>query len=155
GLLQVSVTDPGGRFVTGLDSTAFQIFQNGVERKVEYVSSNNQVTSLSVVWGTPRIMSAELMQMLLAAMAAGPAYAPLDVSLLAANGDRIRVEDLQTAVARLRNSRSERKALLVAYDASGSSALPSEDEIRSGLTSGLADVQVYTIGIADAGAATI
>jgi beta-lactamase regulating signal transducer with metallopeptidase domain len=45
----VTVTDPRHRFVTGLDSSAFRIFEDGVEQKVASVEGPNDGSSLSIV----------------------------------------------------------------------------------------------------------
>ena len=49
-LVNVTVTDPYDRLVTGLESDNFRIFENGVEREIQYFSSENVPISIVVIF---------------------------------------------------------------------------------------------------------
>jgi hypothetical protein len=50
-LVPVSVTDPYGRFVTGLGQDSFQVFEDGVEQKIVHFTGEAEPSSLAIVWG--------------------------------------------------------------------------------------------------------
>jgi beta-lactamase regulating signal transducer with metallopeptidase domain len=46
----VNVTDPMNHFVTGLDSDAFHVFENGVEQKIVDFAPQAEPVSIAIVW---------------------------------------------------------------------------------------------------------
>ena len=49
-LVNVTVTDPYDRVVTGLESDNFRIFENNVEQEIQYFSSEDVPISIGVIF---------------------------------------------------------------------------------------------------------
>ena len=49
-LVNVTVTDPHNRMVTGLESDNFRIFENDVEQEIQYFSSEDVPISIGVIF---------------------------------------------------------------------------------------------------------
>lgn len=57
-LLQVTVTDPYGRFVTGLEQNSFHVFEDGVEQPVAFFSDKEGTATVDI--GAVGIFQVEL-----------------------------------------------------------------------------------------------
>ncbi|HEX7087250.1 MAG TPA: VWA domain-containing protein [Vicinamibacterales bacterium] len=54
--LNVTVSDPSGRFVTDLDQSAFEVFEDGVRQDITFFSRSNQPIALSLLLDTSASM---------------------------------------------------------------------------------------------------
>jgi len=54
--LNVTVSDPSGRFVTDLDQSAFEVFEDGVRQEITFFSRSNQPIALSLLLDTSASM---------------------------------------------------------------------------------------------------
>src|SRR5436190_294303 len=61
-LIPVTVTDPLGASFSGLPGGAFRLFEDGVEQKLKYFSSEDAPVSLGVVFDASRSMTGRLDQ---------------------------------------------------------------------------------------------
>jgi Ca-activated chloride channel homolog len=58
--LTVTVTDPTGKYVTGLTGNDFSVFENGVEQPLSFFANENVPLDLALVLDTSGSMQAEL-----------------------------------------------------------------------------------------------
>ena len=58
--LNVTVTDPTGRFVTNLEPEAFQVFEDGVKQEVTFFNRSNLPIALSLLLDTSASMEDKL-----------------------------------------------------------------------------------------------
>jgi hypothetical protein len=90
-LAHVTVTDPLGRFVTGIEQERFEIVENGVRRPITDFSDVDSPISLAIVSETP--------------LAASSLYRP--------NDELIQTRSIADALRQLSASKNPRKALVV------------------------------------------
>ncbi len=56
-LVNVTVTDPYNRMITGLEPDNFRIFENNVEQEIQYFSSEDVPISIGVIFDLSRSMA--------------------------------------------------------------------------------------------------
>jgi VWFA-related protein len=171
-LINVSVTDPLNRFVTGLDKENFRLFEDKVEQSVTHFASEDAPLSIGLVFDCSGSMGAKLQKSRQAAAQFFKTANPQDEFFLVQFNDRPElavkfttdVEEIQNrltfiqskgrtamldsiylAMHEMRRARNPRKALLVISDGGDNSSRYTESEIKNLVRE--ADVQVYAIGI--------
>jgi len=58
-LINVTVTDPLGRLVTGLEKESFRVFEDGVEKEIVTLSSEDVPVSIGLIFDMSCSMSAK------------------------------------------------------------------------------------------------
>jgi len=171
-LINVTVTDPMNRFVTGLEKEHFRLFEDKVEQKVTHFASEDAPLSVGLVFDCSGSMGPKLAKSRQAAAAFFKTANPQDEFFLVQFNDRPEVvvpfttntEEIQNRLAftqsrgrtalldaiylamnHMKKARNPRKALLVISDGGDNSSRYTESEIRNIVRE--ADVQIYAIGI--------
>jgi len=117
-LVNVTVTDPYNRLVTGLDPDNFRIFENNVEQEIQYFSSEDVPISIGVIFDLSGSMANKVGKAKEAALQFFKTANPQDEFFLVSFNDRAEVvstftssvEDLQSRI--LSASAKGRTALL-------------------------------------------
>ena len=173
-LVNVTVLDQAGRAVTGLEPTNFAVLDDKKPQVVRYASNVDEPISLVVVLDASASMASKLQEARKAFTELVNASNPQDDFGLIIIGDKPRValhfddsaSNIQNAadalqpdgatalwdgmylgVKELKNSRHERKAMVVISDGGDNHSRYSVSELRSLLKE--ADVGVYAIGMFD------
>jgi len=171
-LVGVSVTDPLGRLVTGLERENFRVFENGVEQEVLDFSSQDVPVSIGVIFDMSGSMADKIDKSRQAAVQFFRTANPQDEFFLVDFNDRAQlvseftssVDDLQNrllytgargmtalydgvylGLSQMRGAHNARKALLIISDGGDNHSRYSENEIRKFVRE--ADVQIYAIGL--------
>jgi Ca-activated chloride channel family protein len=173
-LVNVTVLDHAGRAVTGLEPTNFAVLDDKNPQIVRYLSNVDEPISLVVVLDASASMASKLQEARKAFTELVNTSNPQDDFGLIIIGDKPRValhfddsaSDIQRAadalqpdgstalwdgmylgIKELRNSRYQRKAMVVISDGGDNHSRYTESELRSLLKE--ADVGVYAIGLFD------
>ncbi|HTZ73926.1 MAG TPA: VWA domain-containing protein, partial [Candidatus Aquilonibacter sp.] len=171
-LVGVSVTDPLGRLVTGLERENFRVFEDGVEQEVVDFSSQDVPVSIGVIFDMSGSMADKIDKSRQAAVQFFRTANPQDEFFLVNFNDRAQlvseftssVDDLQNrllftsakgltalydgvylGLSQMRGAHNARKALLIISDGGDNHSRYSENEIRRFVRE--ADVQIYAIGL--------
>jgi len=171
-LINVTVTDPMNRFVTGLEKEHFRLFEDKVEQRVTHFASEDAPLSIGLVFDCSGSMGPKLTKSRQAAGAFFKTANPQDEFFLVQFNDRPEVvvpftantEEIQNRLAftqsrgrtalldaiylamnQMKKARNPRKALLVISDGGDNSSRYTESEIKNIVRE--ADVQIYAIGI--------
>ena len=171
-LVNVTVTDPLNRFVTGLEKEHFRVFEDKVEQKVTQFSSEDAPLSIGLVFDTSGSMGPKLQKSRLAAAQFFKTANPQDEFFLIEFNDRPRLvvpftndtdqiqnnltftqskgrtallDGIYLAMNEMKKAHNPRKALLVISDGGDNSSRYTESEIKNAVRE--ADVQIYAIGI--------
>ncbi len=171
-LINVTVTDPMNRFVTGLEKEHFRLFEDKVEQKVTHFASEDAPLSIGLVFDCSGSMGQKLAKSRQAAAAFFKTANPEDEFFLVQFNDRpelvvpftANTEEIQNRLAftqsrgrtalldaiylamnHMKKARNPRKALLVISDGGDNSSRYTETEIKNIVRE--ADVQIYAIGI--------
>jgi len=171
-LLNVTVTDPYNRLVTGLERENFRIFEDKTEQEVQHFSSEDVPISIGVIFDMSGSMSNKVDKARQAALQFFRTANPQDEFLLVGFNDRAQlishftssVEELQTrlmytgakgrtalldaiylGLAQMRGARNAKKALLIISDGADNHSRYNEGDIKNFVRE--ADVQLYGIGI--------
>ncbi len=171
-LINVTVTDPLNRFVTGLEKEHFRLFEDKAEQTIAQFSSEDAPLSVGLVFDTSGSMGPKLQKSRLAAAEFFKTSNPEDEFFLAAFNDRPKLqvpfthspEEIQNsltfteskgrtalldaiylAMNTMRKAHNPRKAILVISDGGDNSSRYTESEIKNAVRE--ADVQIYAIGI--------
>ena len=175
-LVNVSVTDPLGRLVTGLDQESFRVFENGVEQEIVKFASEDTPVSIGVIFDMSGSMNDKIEKSRLAAVQFFRTANPQDEFFLVDFNDRAQlvtpftedVDDLQNrlmytaahgltalydgvylGLSQMRGAHNRRKALLIISDGGDNHSRYTETEIRRFVQE--ADVQIYSIGLFEPG----
>ena len=175
-LINVSVTDPYGRLVTGLEQSNFRVFEDGVEQEIVRFSGEDVPISIGVIFDMSGSMADKLEKSRLAAVQFFRTANPQDEFLLINFNDRAQlaspftasVEDLQSrlmftaargqtalldgiylGLSEMKGAHNTKKALLIISDGGDNHSRYTETDIRKYARE--ADVQIYAIGLYDAG----
>ena len=175
-LVNVSVTDPLGRLVTGLDQESFRVFENGAEQEIVKFASEDTPVSIGVIFDMSGSMNDKIEKSRLAAVQFFRTANPQDEFFLVDFNDRAQlvtpftanVDDLQNrlmytaahgltalydgvylGLSQMRGARNRRKALLIISDGGDNHSRYTETEIRRFVQE--ADVQIYSIGLFEPG----
>ena len=176
--IPVTVTDPLNRFVTGLEIKHFRLFEDKVEQKIAYLSSEDAPISIGLVFDHSGSMGAKLQKSREAAAQLLKTANPDDEFFLVQfndrpelavsfthDGDEIQnrltfieskgrtalLDSIYLAVNQMKKAHNARKALVVISDGGDNSSRYTETEIKNLVRE--ADVQIYAIGIFEAPAA--
>lgn len=171
-MLPVTVTDKGGRPITGLKQENFRIFDNGKEQGTHYFNTEDVPISMGLVLDRSGSMAVVIDEVYKAAYQSVEASKPGDDFFVITFNDEVRLEqdftaDLGLLRERLRSpkargqtalydaidmaldllsgARNERKALLVITDGDDNSSQSSFREVLQ--RAAAEDVLLYTIGL--------
>ncbi|MGA3082048.1 MAG: VWA domain-containing protein [Terracidiphilus sp.] len=179
-LVPVTVTDTMNRLVTGLDREDFQIFDSSAEQKIFSFACEDAPVSIGIVFDLSGSMSSKLIRARESILQFIKTANPQDEFFIIGFNDRPEliedftssVEDIQArlatvrsgnrtalldaiyfGLAKMKDARHERKALLVVSDGGDNNSRYTEGEVRSQVRE--SDVEIYSIGIFDPYAATV
>lgn len=171
-LINVTVTDPLNRFVTGLEKEHFRLFEDKVEQTITQFSSEDAPISIGLVFDTSGSMGPKLQKSRQAAAEFFKTANPSDEFFLVQFNDRPELsvpfttdtDKLQSTLAftqskgrtalldsvylamhEMKRAHNPRKALLIISDGGDNSSRYTETEIRNAVRE--ADVQIFAIGI--------
>jgi VWFA-related protein len=170
--INVTVTDPLNRFVTGLEKEHFKLFEDKVEQKILDFSSEDAPLSIGLVFDTSGSMGPKLQKSRQAAVQFFKTanaedeffliefndHPELVVPFTADTGEiQNRLEFAQSkgktalldgvymAMNQMKKARNPRKAILIISDGGDNNSRYTESEIKNAVRE--ADVQIYGIGI--------
>jgi Ca-activated chloride channel homolog len=173
-LVNVTVTDPYSRIVTGLEPDNFRVFEDNVEQEVVNFSSEDVPISIGVILDLSGSMANKLGKAKEAALQFFKTANPQDEFFLVGFNERARllspfthnVEDLQSAMLpasatgktalldaiylglnQMRIASNGKRALLIISDGGDNSSRYTEKDIKRIVRE--ADTQLYSIGIFD------
>jgi len=173
-LVNVTVTDPYSRIVTGLEPDNFRIFEDNVEQEVVNFSSEDVPISIGVILDLSGSMANKLGKAKEAALQFCKTANPQDEFFLVGFNERAQllspftsnVEDLQSrmlsasakgktalldaiylGLSQMRGAHSGKRALLIISDGGDNSSRYSAKDIKRFVRE--ADTQLYSIGIFD------
>lgn len=171
-LINVTVTDPLNRFVTGLEKENFRLFEDKAEQKLSHFASEDAPLSIGLVFDTSGSMGSKLNKSRQAVSQFFKTANPQDEFFLVQFNDRPELtQDFTTSLEEIQNKltftqakgrtalldgvylalhnmkkgRNPRKALLIISDGGDNSSRYTESEIKNLVRE--ADVQIYAIGI--------
>jgi len=178
-LVPVTVTDPMNRLVTGLEQEDFQVFENTVGQRIVSFASEDAPVSIGIVFDLSGSMTSKLVRARESILQFIKTANPQDEFFVIGFNDRPEliedftnsVEDIQArlatvhsghrtalldaiyyGVAKMKDARHERKAILVVSDGGDNRSRYTEGEVRAQVRE--SDVEIYSIGIFDPYAAT-
>ncbi len=167
------------RLVTGLEMQDFTIYENGSQQKIHTFASEDAPVSIGIVFDLSGSMSSKLMRARASILQFIKTANPQDEFFVIGFNDRPEliedftssVEDIEArlatvrsghrtalldaiyyGVAKMKDARHERKALLVVSDGGDNRSRYTEGEVRAQVRE--ADVEMYSIGVFDPYAAT-
>jgi Ca-activated chloride channel family protein len=173
-LVNVTVTDPHDRLVTGLESDNFRIFENNVEEEILFFSSEDVPISVGVIFDLSGSMVNKIGKAKEAALQFYKTANPQDEFFLVSFNDRAKVtstfttsvEDLQSNLLSLfpkgrtalldgiylglnemKTARNAKRALLIISDGGDNHSRYNEGDIKRLVRE--ADTQLYSVGIFD------
>ncbi len=171
-LVGVSVTDPLGRLVTGLEQNNFRVFEDNVEQEILRFSSEDVPVSIGVIFDMSNSMSDKIDKSRLAAVQFFRTANPQDEFFLVDFNDRAQldssftssVDDLQNrlmytaahgqtalfdgvylGLSEMKGAHNTKKALLIISDGGDNHSRYSEADVRRFVRE--ANVQIYAIGL--------
>jgi Ca-activated chloride channel family protein len=171
-LVNVTVTDPYGRLVTGLEQENFRVFEEGTEQEVVKFSSEDVPVSIGVIFDMSGSMSDKIDKSRLAAVQFFRTANPQDEFFLINFNDRAQlvspftesVEELQNrlmytaahgmtalfdgiylGLSQMKGAHNTKKALLIISDGGDNHSRYTETDVRKFVQE--ADVQIYAIGL--------
>lgn len=171
-LINVTVTDPMNRFVTGLEKEHFQLYEDKVLQTITQFSSEDAPLSVGLVFDASGSMGSKLQKSRQAAAQLFRTANPEDEFFLIHFNDRpelvvpftTNTEEIQNrltftqargrtalldgvymAMNEMHKARNPRKAIIILSDGGDNSSRYTESEIKNAVRE--ADVQVYAIGI--------
>jgi Ca-activated chloride channel homolog len=178
-LINVTVTDPMNRLVTGLDKENFQVFEGSSKQDIRHFSSEDAPISLGVIFDISGSMKDKIDKAREAVVEFFRTANPQDEFFLITFADKPdvladftrSVEDIQGKLVyavpkgrtslldavylgmnKMREGQNSKKALLIISDGGDNRSRYTESEIKNMVKE--ADVQIYAIGIYDQWAAT-
>jgi Ca-activated chloride channel family protein len=173
-LVNVTVTDPYDRLVTGLEPDNFRVFENNVEQEIQYFSSEDVPISIGVIFDLSGSMANKVGKAKEAALQFFKTANPQDEFFLVSFNERAEVmstftssiEDLQSRIvsasakgrtalldaiylglSEMRTARNAKRALLIISDGGDNNSRYNERDIKRLVRE--ADTQLYSIGIFD------
>lgn len=174
-LINVTVTDPLNRFVTGLEKEHFRLFEDKVEQEISNFSSEDAPISIGLVFDTSGSMGPKLQKSRQAAAEFFKTSNPSDEFFLVQFNDRPELtvpfttdtakiqsaltftqskgrtallDSVYLAMHEMKKAKNPRKALLIISDGGDNSSRYTETEIKNAVRE--ADVQIFAIGIFEA-----
>ena len=179
-LVNVTVTDPMNRLVTGLDKENFQIMEGNKAQEIKHFSSEDAPISLGVIFDVSGSMADKIQRSRDAVVEFFKTANPQDEFFLVSFSDEPSlladfthsIEDIQgklvystpkgqtalidaiyLGLQKMHEAKNTKKALLVISDGGDNHSRYTEEELRSLVKE--ADVQIYSIGIFDPSAPTV
>jgi Ca-activated chloride channel homolog len=173
-LVNVTVTDPYNRLVTGLEPGNFRIFENNVEQEIQYFSSEDVPVSIGVIFDLSGSMANKVGKAKEAALQFFKTANPQDEFFLVSFNERAElmstftnsVEDLQNhllassakgstalldaiylGLSEMRTARNAKRALLIISDGGDNHSRYRENDIKRLVRE--ADTQLYAVGVFD------
>src|SRR5271168_486835 len=170
--INVTVTDPLNRFVTGLEKEHFKLFEDKVEQEIVQFSAEDAPLSIGLVFDTSGSMGSKLQKSRQAAAQFFKTANSADEFFLVQFNDRPEMvvpfttdtENIQNrltftqskgrtalldgvylAMNEMKKARNPRKAILIISDGGDNSSRYTETEVKKNVRE--ADVQIYAIGI--------
>jgi len=171
-LINVTVTDPLNRFVTGLEKEHFRLFEDKVEQQITDFSAEDAPISIGLVFDTSGSMGPKLQKSRQAAAEFFKTANPADEFFLVQFNDRPELsvpfttdtnkiqstltftqskgrtallDSVYLAMHEMKHARNPRKAVLIISDGGDNSSRYTETEIKNAVRE--ADVQIFAIGI--------
>ena len=171
-LANVTVTDPYGRLVTGLEANNFRVFEDNTEQEVVHFSSEDVPISIGMIFDMSGSMANKVEKSRLAAVQFFKTANPKDEFFLVNFNDRAQlaspftenIDELQNhlmytaargrtalldavylGLSQMKGARNTKRALLIISDGGDNHSRYSEGDIRNFLRE--ADVQLYAIGL--------
>lgn len=171
-LINVTVTDPLNRFVTGLEREHFKLFEDKVQQEISAFSSEDAPISIGLVFDTSGSMGPKLQKSRQAANEFFKSSNPADEYFLVQFNDRPELsvpfttdtdkiqsaltftqskgrtallDSVYLAMNQMKKAKNPRKALLIISDGGDNSSRYTETEIKNAVRE--ADVQIFAIGI--------
>lgn len=178
-LVPITVTDPMNRLVTGLEQEDFQVYENNGEQRIKSFAAEDAPVSIGIIFDLSGSMTSKLMRARESILQFIKTANPEDEFFVIGFNDRPEliedftnsVEDIQArlamvrsghrtalldaiyyGVAKMKEAKHERKALLVVSDGGDNRSRYTEGEVRAQVRE--SDVEIYSIGIFDPYAAT-
>jgi Ca-activated chloride channel family protein len=173
-LVPVTITDPMNRLVTGLEKENFTLLDNGEKQVIQHFSSDDAPISLGVIFDMSGSMSNKIDKAREAVIEFFKTANPDDEFFLIAFNDKpVLISDFTNSVdqvqerlafalpkgrtalldaiylgiAKMRQAKLQRKALLIISDGGDNRSRYTENEIKSMVKE--ADVQIFAIGLFD------
>ena len=173
-LVNVTVTDPYSRLVTGLETDNFRVFEDNVEQEIVSFSSEDVPISIGVIFDFSGSMSNKIDKARDAALEFFKSANPQDEFFLVSFNERAEltstftnsVEDLQSrmmltapkgrtalldaiylGLSQMRGAHNAKRALLILSDGGDNHSRYNENDIKRLVRE--ADTQLYAIGIYD------
>ncbi len=173
-LINVTVTDPYNRLVTGLDPDNFRVYEDNVEQEVVTFSSEDVPISIGVIFDFSGSMANKIGKAREAALQFFKTANPQDEFFLVSFNERAEltsaftnsIEDLQSrmmltapkgrtvlldaiylGLSQMRGARNGKRALLILSDGGDNHSRYNESDIKRLIKE--ADTQLYAIGIFD------
>ena len=171
-LINVTVTDPMNRFVTGLETEHFKLMEDKVEQKITHFASEDAPLSIGLVFDTSQSMGNKLQKARVAVAQFFKMANPDDEFFLVqfntrpemivpfttnteeiqnrltftqAKGRTALLDGVYMAMHEMKKAKNTRKAILILSDGGDNSSRYTETEVRNLVRE--ADVQIYAIGI--------
>ena len=173
-LVNVTVTDPLDRLVTGLEKEHFRVYEDGIEQEVVTMSSEDVPVSIGLVFDMSGSMSDKVEKAREAAVEFMRTANPRDQFFLVSFNDRAEltsgftssVDELQSrmmftssrgrtalldavylGLSQMRGAHNSKRALLIISDGGDNHSRYNENDVKNYLKE--ADCQLYAIGIFD------
>jgi Ca-activated chloride channel homolog len=171
-LVNVTVTDPYGRLVTGLEQDSFRVFEDNIEQEIVRFSSEDVPISIGVIFDMSGSMADKIDKSRLAAVQFFRTANPQDEFFLVDFNDRAQlaspftasVDELQNrlmftsahgatalydgiylGLSQMKGAHNTKKALLIISDGGDNHSRYTQSDVRSFVKE--ADVQIYAIGL--------
>jgi VWFA-related protein len=171
-LINVTVTDPLNRFVTGLEKEHFRLFEDKAEQEITDFSAEDAPISIGLVFDTSGSMGQKMQKSREAAAEFFKTANPADEFFLVQFNDRPELavpfttdtgkvqntltftqskgrtallDSVYLAMHEMKKAHNPRKALLIISDGGDNSSRYTETEIKNAVRE--ADVQIFAIGI--------
>jgi len=171
-LVNVTVTDPYDRVVTGLEPDNFRIFENNVEQEIQYFSSEDVPVSIGVIFDLSGSMANKVGKAKEAALQFFKTANPQDEFFLVSFNERAELvsaftnsaDDVESrllsasgkgrtalldaiylGLSEMRTARNGKRALLIISDGGDNNSRYSEKDIKRLVRE--ANTQLYSIGI--------
>jgi Ca-activated chloride channel family protein len=173
-LVNVTVTDPYERVVTGLEPDNFRVFENNIEQEIQYFSSEDVPISIGVIFDLSGSMANKIAKAKEATLQFFKIANPQDEFFLVSFNDRAELisaftnsaDDLQNrlsfasakgrtalldgiylGLSEMRTARNGKRALLIISDGGDNNSRYNEKDIKRLVRE--ANTQLYSIGIFD------
>ncbi|HEX4167892.1 MAG TPA: VWA domain-containing protein [Bryobacteraceae bacterium] len=171
-LINVTVTDPLNRFVTGLEKEHFRLYEDKVEQRISDFSAEDAPISIGLVFDTSGSMGQKMQKSRQAAAEFFKTANPADEFFLVQFNDRPELsvpfttdtdkiqstltftqskgrtallDSVYLAMHEMKKAKNPRKAVLIISDGGDNASRYTETEIKNAVRE--ADVQIFAIGI--------